>query len=194
MCISRSLGGRHGWSDSLSAVPRPRRPSRRPQRNERSRLQRWGRALRLVRWRVGAPCHRVWRQLPSAFSRRWRPCNSASDALCEPYDWLMNGEGKARRSCDLSIRSTVSTVSWYLRPSTSSMWGHPDAERANLEMLCSQLKPRRRIGSWPRARCAVPCVPWCVCGVLCTLFLGRAGAEQLWYRMTATRSSTICLA
>ena len=74
----------------------------------------------------------------SALSRRWRPCNSASDALCEPYDWLMNGEGKAHRSCDLSIRSTVSTVSWYLRPSTSSMWGHPDAERANLEMLCSR--------------------------------------------------------
>ena len=47
----RSLGASEPRRASESLAS-PRRPSRRPQRNERSRLQRRGRALRLVRRRV----------------------------------------------------------------------------------------------------------------------------------------------
>lgn len=61
------------------------------------------RALRLVWWTVWIPKKQqptAWRfckpQIPWWLQQQPRPCTSYSDALCEPYNWLVNGQGKAK--------------------------------------------------------------------------------------------------
>ena len=84
------------------------RPSGWPHRIQSARPQRRGRALRVV-WRWWSVCGPFCGRMPSGSASTLRSCTSYSNAVCEPYDWLMHGQGKApvnsckRRSADYTL-------------------------------------------------------------------------------------------